>query len=80
MSQRSLQVFSELNVPLDMLRRMRTTINLPDELILRAKKAAVNANTTLTEVIANALRCGNRDMAVGVKECRVYGASVIRIV
>ena len=35
---------------------MRTTINLPDELILRAKKAALEADTTLTEIIANALR------------------------
>jgi hypothetical protein len=35
---------------------MRTTINLPDDLILRAKKAAVQAETTLTEIIANALR------------------------
>jgi hypothetical protein len=41
---------------LDMLRHMRTTINLPDELILRAKKAALEADTTLTEIIANALR------------------------
>ena len=39
-----------------MLRHMRTTINLPDELILRAKKAALEADTTLTEIIANALR------------------------
>ena len=35
---------------------MRTTINLPDDLILRAKKAALEADTTLTEVIENALR------------------------
>jgi hypothetical protein len=35
---------------------MRTTINLPDDLILQAKKAALDADTTLTEVIANALR------------------------
>jgi hypothetical protein len=35
---------------------MRTTINLPDSLILQAKKAALAENTTLTEVIANALR------------------------
>jgi len=35
---------------------MRTTINLPDELILRAKKAALEADTTLTEIIENALR------------------------
>jgi hypothetical protein len=35
---------------------MRTTINLPDELILQAKKAALDADTTLTEIIANALR------------------------
>jgi hypothetical protein len=41
---------------LDMLKHMRTTINLPDELILRAKKAALEADTTLTEIIANALR------------------------
>lgn len=39
-----------------MLRHMRTTINLPDELILQAKKAALEADTTLTEIIANALR------------------------
>ena len=35
---------------------MRTTINLPDKLMLQAKKAAVESNTTLTEIIANALR------------------------
>jgi hypothetical protein len=39
-----------------MLRHMRTTINLPDDLILQAKKAALEADTTLTEIIANALR------------------------
>jgi hypothetical protein len=39
-----------------MLKHMRTTINLPDDLILRAKKAALEADTTLTEFIANALR------------------------
>ena len=40
----------------DMLRHMRTTINLPDDLVLQAKKAAVEADTTLTEIIENALR------------------------
>jgi len=40
----------------DMLKHMRTTINLPDDLILQAKKAALDADTTLTEIIANALR------------------------
>ena len=35
---------------------MRTTINLTDDLILQAKKAALEADTTLTEIIANALR------------------------
>jgi hypothetical protein len=35
---------------------MRTTINLPDELILQAKKAALDADTTLTEIIGDALR------------------------
>jgi len=35
---------------------MRTTINLPDDLILQAKKAALEADTTLTEIFANALR------------------------
>lgn len=35
---------------------MRTTINLPDELIRQAKKAALQANTTLTEIIGDALR------------------------
>ena len=39
-----------------MLKHMRTTINLPDELILQAKKAALESKTTLTEIIANALR------------------------
>ena len=40
----------------DMLKHMRTTINLPDELILQAKKAALEADTTLTEIIGDALR------------------------
>jgi hypothetical protein len=35
---------------------MRTTINLPDDLILQAKKAALDDGTTLTEIIADALR------------------------
>jgi hypothetical protein len=35
---------------------MRTTVNLPDDLVLQAKKAALEADTTLTEIIANALR------------------------
>jgi hypothetical protein len=39
-----------------MLKHMRTTINLPDDLILQAKKAALEAHTTLTEIVANALR------------------------
>ena len=41
---------------MDMLKHMRTTINLPDDLVLQAKKAALEADTTLTEIIANALR------------------------
>ena len=40
----------------DMLKHMRTTINLPDDLVLQAKKAALESETTLTEIIANALR------------------------
>jgi hypothetical protein len=39
-----------------MLKHMRTTINLPDDLILQAKKAALEADTTLTEIIGDALR------------------------
>jgi hypothetical protein len=39
-----------------MLKHMRTTINLPDDLVLQAKRAALDADTTLTEIIANALR------------------------
>jgi hypothetical protein len=39
-----------------MLKHMRTTINLPDDLILQAKKAALEAHTTLTEIIGDALR------------------------
>jgi hypothetical protein len=35
---------------------MRTTINLPDDLIQRAKMAALESGTTLTEIIADALR------------------------
>ena len=35
---------------------MRTTINLPDDLIQRAKMAALESGTTLTEIIENALR------------------------
>jgi hypothetical protein len=40
----------------DMSEHMRTTINLPDALIQQAKKAALEADTTLTEIIGNALR------------------------
>jgi len=47
---------SQVNRASDMLKHMRTTINLPDDLILQAKKAALEADTTLTEIIANALR------------------------
>lgn len=39
-----------------MLKHMRTTINLPDSLILEAKKAAIKDDTTLTEIIGDALR------------------------
>jgi len=35
---------------------MRTTINLPDDLLSQAKRAALDADTTLTEIIADALR------------------------
>jgi hypothetical protein len=35
---------------------MRTTINLPHELLTSAKKQALAEDTTLTELIANALR------------------------
>jgi len=35
---------------------MRITINLPDDLVPQAKKAALEADTTLAEIIANALR------------------------
>ena len=35
---------------------MRITVNLPDDLVLQAKKAALEADTTLVEIIANALR------------------------
>jgi hypothetical protein len=35
---------------------VRITLNLPDDLVLQAKKAALEADTTLTEIIANALR------------------------
>ena len=39
-----------------MLIHMRTTINVPNDLLLQAKKAALEAGTTLSEFIANALR------------------------
>ncbi|MGH9794928.1 MAG: CopG family transcriptional regulator [Candidatus Acidiferrales bacterium] len=35
---------------------MRTTINLPDGLLVQAKKLAADRGTTLTEIIADALR------------------------
>jgi len=35
---------------------MRTTINLPDSLISQAKRMAIERGTTLTELIADALR------------------------
>jgi hypothetical protein len=39
-----------------MLKHMRTTINMPDDLVLQAKKAALERDTTLTEIICDALR------------------------
>jgi len=35
---------------------MRTTINLPDDLILQTKKAALETHTNLAEFIADAIR------------------------
>jgi hypothetical protein len=35
---------------------MRTTVNLPDDLLAQAKKVAIKTNTTLTQIIADALR------------------------
>ena len=35
---------------------MRTTIHLPDELLARAKRAAIDSNRTLTAVIEEALQ------------------------
>ena len=35
---------------------MRTTIHLPDDLLARAKRAAVDSNRSLTAVIEEALR------------------------
>ena len=35
---------------------MRITVNLPDELIREAKKYALEANTSLAEIIGDALR------------------------
>jgi hypothetical protein len=39
-----------------MLMQMRTTINLPEDLIRKAKKAALETNTRLSEFIADATR------------------------
>lgn len=39
-----------------MLRRMRTTIRLDDDLLIAAKKAAAASGRTLTAVIEDALR------------------------
>jgi hypothetical protein len=56
---------------------MRTTINLPNDLILQAKKAALEADTTLTEIIANAVReaLGRREKKTRQKDLRLvtYG-------
>jgi hypothetical protein len=35
---------------------MKITVGLPDELVQRAKKAALDANTTITDIITGALR------------------------
>jgi hypothetical protein len=39
-----------------MLDDMRTTINLPDDLMLRVKRAALDSGTTLTQFVTDALR------------------------
>ena len=61
---------------------MRTTINLPDDLILQAKKAALEADTTLTEIIASAVReaLAKRKRKTPAKELRLitYGKGGVR--
>jgi hypothetical protein len=56
---------------------MRTTINLPNDLILQAKKAALETDTTLTEIVANAVReaLGRREKKTRRKDLRLvtYG-------
>lgn len=39
-----------------MVSHMKTTVNLPDELLLEAKELARQEQTTLTELIATSLR------------------------
>ena len=41
---------------MDMLPRMRTALDIPNEVLANAKRKAVEENTTLTEVIERALR------------------------
>lgn len=41
---------------MDMLVCMRTTLNLPDDLLDRARKVAVECRTTVTALITEALR------------------------
>jgi hypothetical protein len=51
-----------------MLRRVRTTIDLPDDLLAQARKLAGDSRRTLTEVVEDALRevlARRRRMAAG---------------
>ena len=41
---------------MDMLPSMRTTLDIPDEVLAKAKRKAIEDKTTLTEVVERALR------------------------
>jgi hypothetical protein len=52
---------------------MKTTVDLPDDLLIRAKKRAAETRTTLRALIARGLR---RELSAGRETNRTRGAPV----
>jgi hypothetical protein len=45
-----------MNIAINMLRHMRTSIDIPDALLVRARRLAESRGTTLREVVLDGLR------------------------
>lgn len=62
----------------DMFLCMRTTVNLPDELLRQARRRAADEGTTLTALLADGLRLRLNAVATGDRRRRKLPVSKVR--